>query len=150
MSTELFLAVDNNPQDVKAFENLVKACTAADDRDTLEEVYKNVPRWAPDSAQNHMVRVLSQYARTATNPALQSWLNYKNGLLFWQTYRDQQMAEMAFRKANSCWIPGRCRWSVLARPASRTGSDGSRTRPVATAAGRTDGSRRRPCARCSR
>lgn len=101
MSTELFLAVDNNPQDVKAFENLVKTCTAADDRDTLEEVYLNVPRWAPDSAQNHMVRVLSQYARTATNPALQSWLNYKNGILFWKTYHDQQMAEMAFRKVES-------------------------------------------------
>ncbi len=101
MSTELFLAVENNPQDVKAFENLIKTTTAADDRDTLEEVYKNVPRWAPDSAQNHMVRVLSQYARTATNTNLQSWLNYKNGLLFWQTYRDQQMAEMAFRKVES-------------------------------------------------
>jgi len=101
MSTELFLAVDNNPQDVKAFESLIKASTAADDRDTLADVYKNVPRWAPDNAQNHMVRVLSQYARTATNTSLQSWLNYQNGLLFWQTYRDQQMAEMAFRKVES-------------------------------------------------
>ena len=101
MSTELFLAVESNPQDVKAFESLIKACTAADDRDTLEEVYKNVPRWAPDNAQNHMVRVLSQYARTATNTHLQSWLNYKNGLLFWQTYHDQQMAEMAFRKVEA-------------------------------------------------
>lgn len=101
MSTELFLAVENNPQDVKAFENLIKACTAADDRDTLGEVYRNVPRWAPDSAQNHMVRVLSQYARTTPNPALQSWLNYQNGLLFWRTYHDSQMAEMAFRKVET-------------------------------------------------
>ncbi|MBL8788768.1 MAG: hypothetical protein JNJ59_27990, partial [Deltaproteobacteria bacterium] len=101
MSTELFLAVDNNPQDVKAFETLIKTCVAADDRDTLGEVYVNVPRWAPDNAQNHMVRVLSQYARTATNASLQGWLNYKNGLLFWQGYKDQQMAEMAFRKVES-------------------------------------------------
>lgn len=101
MSTELFLAVENNPQDVKAFENLIKTCTAADDRETLAEVYRSVPRWAPDNAQNHMVRVLSQYARTAQNPSLQSWLNYQNGLLFWQTYGDQQMAEMAFRKVEA-------------------------------------------------
>ncbi len=101
MSTDLFLAVDKNPQDVKAFETLVKTAVGADDRSTLEQVYEAVPRWAPDNAQNHMVRVLSQYARTAPTSELQAWLSYKNGLLFWRTYKDQQMAEMAFRKVET-------------------------------------------------
>lgn len=94
MSTDLFLAVDKNPQDVKAFETLVKSAVSADDRATLEQVYEAVPRWAPGNAQNHMVRVLSQYTRTAPAADLQAWMSYKNGLLFWKTYGDAQMAEI--------------------------------------------------------
>ena len=101
MSTDLFLAVDKNPQDVKAFETLVKSAVSADDRATLEQVYEAVPRWAPGNAQNHMVRVLSQYTRTAPAADLQAWMSYKNGLLFWKTYGDAQMAEMAFRKVEA-------------------------------------------------
>lgn len=101
MSTDLFLAVDKNPQDVKAFETLVKTAVGADDRASLELVYEAVPRWAPGNAQNHMVRVLSQYTRTAPVAELQAWMSYKNGLLFWKTYGDAQMAEMAFRKVES-------------------------------------------------
>ncbi|MFO0751339.1 MAG: tetratricopeptide repeat protein [Myxococcota bacterium] len=73
----------------------------SDDRTTLEDIYKNVPRWAPEGSQNALVRVLSTYARTAPSPELQTWLNFKNGILLWKTYNDAQMAEMAFRKVEN-------------------------------------------------
>ncbi|MCC6619797.1 MAG: hypothetical protein IT385_01000 [Deltaproteobacteria bacterium] len=100
MSADLLIAFDANPQDVRAFEALVKASVTANDRATLTDIYANVPRWAPPSSgsQNPLVRVLSTYARTAPSPELQTWLNYKNGVLLWKSYNDAQMAEMAFRK----------------------------------------------------
>ncbi len=101
MTADLLHAVEANPQDLKAFEALIKACVAADDRDTLEIVYAKVPRWAPEGAQSPMVRVLSQHARTAASVDLQTWLNYKNGLLLWKGFGDQQMAEMAFRRVET-------------------------------------------------
>ena len=59
MSTsELFANFEADPTDHKAFEALVKAAIAADDRDSLTQVYERLPEWAPDGETSRLFQVL--------------------------------------------------------------------------------------------
>ncbi|PIE19200.1 MAG: hypothetical protein CSA66_02830 [Proteobacteria bacterium] len=101
MSTaELYAAVEANPSDVRAFEALIKHLVAEGDEATLEQVYRQVPDWAPD-AQSPLLRVLNQQARVNKEAAIGSFLQYQNGLMLWQRYDEPQKAEMSFRKVTS-------------------------------------------------
>jgi len=99
MSTsELLAAVEENPSDYKAFETLIKHLVSEGDQDGLESVYERVPGWAPGDPQSALLRVLSQVARVTKDEPMSSFLNYRNGLLFWKGYDEPQKAEMSFRK----------------------------------------------------
>ena len=75
MSTsELFDTFEANPKDVRAFDALVRALLAGEDREGLEAIYDHLPEWIEDAATSPLMRLLMQKARAVEDTELADWL----------------------------------------------------------------------------
>ena len=92
-------AVETDPTDVRAFEQLQNALIEQRSLPDLLAVYKQIFEAVEEGpARDRLLHVVDKAARTADDAGISAWLNFQLGHMFWKDFDNADRAEFFFRR----------------------------------------------------